>query len=392
MGSPNATNPNPATPRDTAYARRGRRASVWRDIGALRDSLRARPPGGPQRLTPSQADALLARNRQAAPGLGPQGQGALGRGNLPPGPQPINPAAGVFNAQPVSPAFQAAQQYVAQGPWQPGAGGTSTTQPLPYAPSVDDTPTLPGQQQLPPGDEPTLPRQGGRKMEPLTPGERALQGSLRGVSVRLDRLSNVLSRNVPTPGGIAPLIWTLLVLLVAVVPVSVGGATRLKLLWEVLTNSAFLPGVQYSGAYIPGVGAPPGQGSGGSGGTGGTGGIGSAAGRASAPASAARAASLTPLRIPTSLPLGDWGPSVQTGPVRIPGRALAGGGQHSRVAATLASGQRRGTHGGIPISGGPGTPTAPPSGGGGTGLSSGFGPTPRPSQPLRFGPRRAAER
>lgn len=47
--------------------------------------------------------------------------------------------------------------------------------------------------------------------------------------------------NLPTPGGLFPLIAALLFFVFAIVPVGAQGSTRLELIWRVLTGGAFLP-------------------------------------------------------------------------------------------------------------------------------------------------------
>lgn len=47
--------------------------------------------------------------------------------------------------------------------------------------------------------------------------------------------------NLPTPGGLFPLIAALLFFIFAIVPVGAQGSTRLELIWRVLTGGAYLP-------------------------------------------------------------------------------------------------------------------------------------------------------
>ena len=318
--------------------RRGREA-----LRAARAQLDAMRGSGPAGESPAAADAALRRNRQRAPGLNPGAGAALG-GRQPVADPFMRQASPVTAPLDLSPAFQQTAGYVAMGPWQRGQGATTQG----VAPFVDDTPTLPGTTPIrvnaAAAPEQPAPR------EP-TPAERRLQESLSGVSTRLDRLSSIMVRNVPAPGGVAPLIWGLLILLAAIVPVSAGGGTRLKLLWETLTGDAFLPGVAYDGV-IPGQsGAPiPAD-------------IGVAQQQQAAQRGLLDTALFGPItgpiaaqfgiggmggtqgHIPTSLPLGKWGETA-AGPMRIPGRAPYHGGHHARVVSAQTSGQHDGGNGG----------------------------------------------
>ena len=141
--------------------------------------------------------------------------------------------AGVYAPDPSDPAADASGAYTAASAAAPPGAGTASSAPAPTATSASAA----GGSGSGGSGPSAADRQQAQEFRTI--------GRVAGEIGRWGKRANQTAAHFPTPGGIMPLVFILVVLLWAIVPVGANGATRLKLLWLVLTGQAGMPGVVY---------------------------------------------------------------------------------------------------------------------------------------------------